>query len=357
VTPIAPHITAFLREYLAVQRGASQHTCDSYAGSFQLLFDFASKQLKVAPSAIGLEQIDAALVSSFLEHLERVRGNAATTRNVRLAGIKAFFRFLEHRMPSALDQIRRVLAIPFKKTDSRLVAYLRRDELQAILDAPNPADFAGVRDRAMLHIAFAAGLRVSELIGLRLDDLTLQPTAGILVRGKGRRERSLPLNKEVTTTLRAWLAVRPDAQVPELFVNARGVHMSRWGFAHVLRKHVAAASQRCPSLKNKTVSPHVLRHTCAMVTLQATGDIRKVSLWLGHTSIQTTEIYTRVDPTEKLEAIMTITPMTLRKGRFRPTDKLIALLKDKSLWGADVSIDPGLLHSSSAAPPITTRAP
>ncbi len=357
MTSIAPHIAAFLREYLASQRGASQHTCDSYACSFQLLFDFASKRLKVAPSAISLEQIDAALVSSFLEYLERVRGNAATTRNVRLAAFKAFFRFLEHRMPSALDQIRRVLAIPFKKTDSRLVAYLKLDELQAILDAPNPAELAGVRDRAMLHIAFAAGLRVSELVGLRLDDLTLQPTAGILVRGKGRRERSLPLNKEVITALRAWLAVRPDAPVPELFLNARGEQMSRWGFAHVLRKHVSAATQQCQSLKNKPVSPHVLRHTCAMVTLQATGDIRKVSLWLGHTSTQTTEIYTRVDPTEKLEAIMAITPMALRRGRFRPTDKLIALLKDKSLCGAGVTIDPGLLHSSSTALHITTRSP
>jgi site-specific recombinase XerD len=187
MTPIAPHITAFLQEYLAVQRGASQHTCDSYACSFQLLFEFASEQLGVAPSAIGLEQIDAPLVSSFLEHLERVRGNAATTRNIRFAAIRAFFRYLEHRLPSALNQIRCVLAIPFKKTDSRLVAYLKVDELQAILDAPNPVDLAGVRDRAMLHIAFSAGLRVSELIGLRLDDLTLhlQPASSFAARGAG----------------------------------------------------------------------------------------------------------------------------------------------------------------------------
>jgi hypothetical protein len=131
--------------------------------------------------------------------------------------------------------------------------------------------------------------------------------------------------------------------------------MSRWGFAHVLRKHVTAASQRCPSLKEKTVSPHVLRHTCAMITLQATGDIRKVALWMGHTSTQTTEIYTRVDPTEKLEAIMAITPMALRKGRFRPTDKLIALLKGKLLWGAEVPTDPGLVRSSSADSPLLLR--
>ena len=232
MTPIAPHMAAFLQEYLSNQRGASQHTCDSYAQAFGLLFNFASKQLKVAPSAVVIEQLDATLVSAFLEHLERERHNTATTRNVRLAAIKSCFRFLEHRMPSALDQTRRILAIPFKKTDSRLIAYLSQDELQAILDAPNPSTAAGIRDRAMLHIAYAAGLRASELVGLLVGDVTLQPTVSILVRGKGRRERILPLNKEASTALRAWLAVRPDVQVPELFLNARGVGMTRWGFAH-----------------------------------------------------------------------------------------------------------------------------
>ena len=157
---------AFLQEYLPRQRGASQHTCDSYAHGFQLLFDFASRRLKVAPSAVALEQIDAALVGALLEHLERDRRNTASTRNVRLAAVKSFFRFLEHRLPAALEQIRRILAIPFKKTDSRLVAYLDQDELQTILDAPDPSTAAGIRDRAMLHIAFAAGLRASELVGL-----------------------------------------------------------------------------------------------------------------------------------------------------------------------------------------------
>jgi site-specific recombinase XerD len=286
----------------------------------------------------------------FLEHLETGRDNQASTRNVRLAAIKAFFRFLEYRVPAALDQIRRVYAIPFKNTDSRLVSYLPRDEMQKILDAPNPRTREGLRDRAMLHVAFAAGLRVSELIGLRLDDLTLQPTASILIRGKGRRERALLLWKETATVLRAWLAVRGEMQVPELFVNARGQSMSRWGFAYVLRKVVRAAGKTRPSLIGKQISPHVLRHSCAMLALDATQDIRKVSLWLGHSSIQTTEIYTRVVPAEKLDAINALTPPKIRPGRFRPPDQLLALLKGQSLWGVKnrqtpASKDRPLAHS------------
>ena len=210
MTPIAPHITAFLHGHLVTQRGASEHTCDTYASSFQLLFEYASRDLKVAPSQLWLEQIDASLVTAFLEYLENVRANSPSTRNVRLAAIRSFFRFVEHRVPSALEQVRRVLAIPFKKTDSKLVPYLNKEEMQALLDAPDPSTREGIRDRAMLHLALAAGLRVSELIGLRMGDLSLQPSASILVRGKGRRERALPLWRETTSALRAWLAVRGD---------------------------------------------------------------------------------------------------------------------------------------------------
>ena len=327
MTPIAPHITAFLRERLSVERQASEHTCDSYAYAFQLLFEFAGKKLKVTPSALHLEQIDAPLVLSFLQHLESLRGNRASSRNVRLAAIKSFMRFVEHRVPAALDQVRRVLAIPAKKTDTRLVGYLEIKEMQAVLDAPDPTTRYGIRDRAMLYLGFAAGLRVSELVGLQLNDLTWHSTPGIIIHGKGRRERALPLCKESADSIRAWLSLRGEALVPELFLNARGKNMTRSGFEYVLRKHVKAAAESCPSLVAKRVSPHKLRHTCAMIALQATRDIRKVSLWLGHTSVQSTEIYTRADPTQKLEAIEAITPPMLRRGRFRPPDKLIALLK------------------------------
>jgi site-specific recombinase XerD len=243
-----------------------------------------------------------------------------------LAAIKSFFRFLEYRQPAALEQIRRVLAIPFKKTDTRLVPYLLREELQALLDAPDPATHDGIRDRAMLHLAVCAGLRVSELTGLQIRDVDL-PSMSIHVLGKGRRERMLPLWKTTAAALRAWLAVRGTGAVPEVFVSARGEPLSRWGFAYLLKQHTAAAARQYPGLLKKRVSPHVLRHTCAMIVLQATQDIRKVSLWLGHANLTTTEIYTRGDPTEKLEAIEAVVPPQLRRGVFRPPDKLIALLK------------------------------
>jgi integrase/recombinase XerD len=268
--------------------------------------------------------------TAFLEHLEDARRNAPETRNVRLAAIKSFFPFLEHRQPAALEQIRRVLAIPFKKTNSRLVPYLVREEVQALLDAPDPANREGIRDRAMLHLAVCAGLRVSELTSLRIGDVTF-PAMSIRVLGKGRRERVLPLWKTSASALRAWLAIRGTAAAPEVFISNRGEPLSRWGFAYVLKQHVQTAGQLCPRLQNKRVSPHVLRHTCAMIVLQATQDIRKVSLWLGHATLASTEIYTRGDPTEKLEAIEAIVPPQLRKGSFRPPDKLIALLRDTAV--------------------------
>ena len=239
-------------------------------------------------------------------------------------------RFIEYRVPSALEQIQRILAIPMKKTDSRLVRHLSTEEIQALLDAPQPVDWAGIRDRAMLHLCFAAGLRVSELVGLRLEDLSLHPHAAVVVRGKGRRERCLPLWKQTAAALRAWLAVRGAAPVPEIFVNARRESLTRSGFEYILEKHARSASRHRPSLATKRISPHVLRHSCALTILKATKDLRKVSLWLGHANMQTTEIYTRADPSIKLEALDAVTAPSLRSGRFRASDKLIASLTSRS---------------------------
>jgi site-specific recombinase XerD len=327
MTPIAPHITAFLRQRLPVERNASDNTCDSYAYAFKLLFEYASGRLKVEPSALNLEQLDAPLVVAFLNYLETNRGNGASARNTRLAAIKSFMHFMAYRVPSAMEQIQRILAIPSKKAETRLVKHLTVDEMQSILDAPMPNYREGIRDRAMLHLCFAGGLRVSELVGLRLGDVSLQPHASILVHGKGRKERCLPLWKETTSALRAWLAVRGGVSVPELFVNARGEPMTRSGFEYILNKHAETASHRCPSLATKRISPHVLRHTCALTILQATKDLRKVSLWLGHANMQTTEMYTRADPSVKLEALESVIAPKLRSGRFKATDQLIASLK------------------------------
>ena len=329
MTPLAKHVSAFLHERLPVERRASEYTCDTYALALRLLFEFAANKLKVTPSELSLEQIDPPLVLAFLEHLEEQRHNCPTTRNVRLAAIRSFMRFIEYREPSALEQVKRVLAIPFKKTDTRLVTHLTMEEMQAILNTPDPDTRDGIRDRAMLYVAFSAGLRVSELVGLRMDNLSFEPRLCIRVLGKGRRERALPLWKEAATALRAWLAIRPPASVPEVFLNVRGATMSRSGFEYVLRRHASTAAQQCRSLRDKRVSPHVLRHSCAMMTLQATGDIRKVALWLGHASVQTTEMYLRADPTEMLDAMNSARPLNLRKGHFRPPDQLIAMLSEQ----------------------------
>lgn len=329
MTALAPHLSAFFEQRLTLECGASVNTRDSYAYAFKLLLEYTSKRLKVAPSRMEVEQIDAPMVVDFLNDLETTRSNGASSRNVRLAAIKSFMHFLEYRVPPVMEQIQRVLAIPMKKTSTRLVCHLTTAEIQALLDAPNPIDWAGIRDRAMLHLAFAAGLRVSELIGLRLEDLSLQPHTSILVHGKGRRERRLPLWKQTTAALRAWLVVRGAIPAPELFLNARREPMTRAGFEYILRKHVHTATENCPSLATKRISPHVLRHSCALVVLEATNDLRKVSLWLGHANMQTTEMYIRVDPAIKLEALNAVIAPRLRSGRFRASDQLIASLTDR----------------------------
>ena len=208
MTLLAPHLTAFLAERLPKERRASVHTCDTYAYAFKLLVVWAAERLRTTPSALTLEQLDAPCLLTFLEYLETDRKNSVRSRNARLAALKSFARFVEYRVPACVDQVRRILAIPAKKGDEGLVGYLTRPEMQALLDAPTQRAPSGLRDRAMLHLAYAGGLRVSELVGLCITDLTLQPTATVRVRGKGRRERVLPLWKTTTKVLREWLSVR-----------------------------------------------------------------------------------------------------------------------------------------------------
>ena len=323
-------MTAWLRQRLPLERGASPHTCDAYATAFQLLFTFAAGRLQVAPSELGFEQLDAALVLDFLDHIERDRGCGATTRNARLAAIKSFMRFMEYRDPAALDQIRRVLAIPAKRTITKPVRHLEPDEAKALLDAPDPSTRFGTRDRGLLHIAITGGLRVSELVGLRLSEVTFRDRyMDLRVRGKGRKERVLTLWKVVADSVRAWLAVRGESKAPELFLNARGEALTRAGAEYIIDKHVKTAGRVCMSLGGRQVSPHVLRHTCAMATLRATGDIRKVAIWLGHASTQTTEIYLSQDPVDRLETLEAVIPPSLRPGTFSPPDKLLAALRQK----------------------------
>ncbi|WP_286789893.1 tyrosine-type recombinase/integrase [Thioclava sp. UBA3469] len=308
------------------QRGYSPQTCETYAFSFKLLFDFAAKRLRTRPSRLAIEDLDAPMIVAFLTHIEQDRRNSVSTRNLRLAAVKAFMRYVEYRVPSALEQIGRVHAIPVKRHDQKLIRHLTMEEVRAILNAPDTTTRSGVRDRAMMHLCFAGGLRVSELVGTLTANLSLQQGATVTIRGKGRKERCLPLWKETARDLRAWLSVRGDVPAPELFVNARGEPMTRAGFEYVLDKHVRKAAKTCASLRDRRVSPHQLRHSCAVIMLQATHDIRKVALWLGHADIRTTEVYLRMDPSEKLEAVEAVVPPELRRGRFKAPDALIASL-------------------------------
>ena len=329
MTVLATHLAKFLREHLPRERNASPHTVASYAHSFTLLVRFAAERLKRRPTDLAVEDIDPKLVLAFLDHVEENRGNSARTRNTRLAAVRTFFRYLEYQAPACLEQALRIRALPIKRTDATLIDHLTRDEVQALLAAPDPRTVSGTRDRAMLHLTYAAGLRVSELLSLRIDDFPQRSLATVKILGKGRRERVLPLWRETQTVLRAWLAVRPPGQATELFLNRNGGRMSRDGFAHRLAQHVAIAVQKQPSLASKHVTPHVLRHSCAMHTLAATGDIRKVALWLGHASIQSTEAYLRVDPAEKLAVLAAHASPTVQKGKFRPpSDALLTMLGD-----------------------------
>lgn len=336
MTPLAPLVTAFFRKHLALDKGVSKNTSASYSYSFKFLCRYVSGRLKKAPSQLSLEDLDAPMIRDFLEHLERDCGNTPRTRNLRLTAIRSFIKYIEYEVPSALDHVRQIRAITNKRTEERLINHLTREEMKAVLDAPDPSTRKGIRDQAMLYLGFAAGMRVSELVGLRLDDMELDgPYPTILVRGKGRTQRRLPLWKKATRALRAWLAVRGSAPVPELFLNGRGQALTCSGFSYIVKKHAEAASQHCRSLSKKTISPHVLRHTCAMTSLQATRDIRKVALWLGHSSLKSTEIYLRADPTEKLNIIEKALPPNLRRGLFQIEDKLIAWLADQKLSAVD----------------------
>jgi site-specific recombinase XerD len=340
MTPLAPLITAFFNQRLPVELGASENTRATYAYAMRLLLQFASERLATEPSRLHLEQLDSKLILDYLAHLENERGNCVSTRNTRLAAIKSFMRFVQYRVPSALEQILRILELPTKKTDKPVVCYLSSEEYEALFDAPEPTSWDGIRDRAMLYLAVTLGLRVAELVGLQVDDVYFDGTPRILVRGKGRKHRILPLWGDASKLLRAWLAIRGQAPVPELFLNARGINMTRAGFAYIVKRHVRVAAQRCPSILHKRVSPHVLRHTCAMETLRGTKDPRKVALLLGHADANTTNIYIHAELGAKLEIINTLTPPHMRKGRFRPPDKLMAMLKQVSLCGVRASRNP-----------------
>ena len=313
MSDLARPLALFLREHLPRDRGASRHTIESYVVSFKLLAVFAARRHKVRPCQLEVGHLDTTTLLAFLDHLEAERNNGVRTRNARLSAIKSFFRYLEFRHPECLDLAAQVHALPQKKGDLPPVEYLNHAEVQALLDAPATDT--------------VTGLRVSELVGLALEDLKTPELDSIRVMGKGRRGRVLPLWKQTRTALRSWLRVRPNGTDRHLFLNAFGTGMTRRGFAKRLALHTETAGRTMPSIAGKTVTPHSLRHACALNTLEATGDIRQVALWLGHASLQSTEMYLRIDPANKLDILSARQPPNLRKGSFDGVqDELLAML-------------------------------
>jgi site-specific recombinase XerD len=234
MTPLAPDLSAFLQTHLPDECGASRHTIAAYARAFTLLLRFVAGRVKRTPSELFIEDLDIQTIRAFLEHIEEGRANSVRSRNARLAAIKSFFRFVEHRQPACLEQAMMIRAMPTKRTDAKLIDYLTKEEVRALLAAPNRHTPGGLRDRAMLHLAYAAGLRASELLAVRMDDFPVGSFSSVRILGKGRRERVLPLWKETQGAIRAWLAVRPGQVGPELFLNRDGRRITRDGFAYRL---------------------------------------------------------------------------------------------------------------------------
>ena len=320
-------LESFFSDRLMRQRQASPHTIASYRDTFRLLLTFAQQQREREPSSFSLTDLDASLIGAFLDHLEKQRGNSARSRNVRLAAIHSFFRYAALHEPGHAALIQRVLAMPSKRHDRKLVAFLTRPEMDALLAAPDRSTWGGRRDFALLLLALQTGLRVSELIALQPRDVVLSTGAHVRCDGKGRKERCTPLRKETAEVLRSWLRERHNDPTGPLFPNARGGRLSRDGVQHVLAKHVATAQQRCVSIKQKRVSPHVLRHSTAMDLLQHGVDRSVIALWLGHESVETTQIYLTANLEMKENALARATPMGVRAARFRPSDRLLAFLQ------------------------------
>lgn len=320
-------LQAYFTDRLSQQRGASPNTIASHRDTFRLFLEFARESLKKAPSLLSVRDLDAAFVGRFLEHVEKSRGNTPQTRNVRLAAIHSFFNYAAMREPSLCEQAQRVLAIPGKRHKTKPVDFLTRVEIDALLAAPDPKTWSGRRDRTLLLVAVQTGLRVSELIGLRCQDVVLGTGAHVRCVGKRRKERCTPLRKDARHALRIWFRERLGQPADVLFPNARGQPLSRDGVEYLLAKHVAAAGQVCASLKAKRVSPHVLRHSLAMELLQSGVDRSVIALWLGHESMETVQVYFHASLTLKEQALAKTRPLKQPPGRYRPSDKLMAFLQ------------------------------
>ena len=320
-------LQAFFTDRLMAQRNASPHTVASYRDTFRLLLVFAQERLGRPPSALALDDFDSSFIGDFLDHLENRRKNGARSRNARLAAIRSFFRYASYRLPEKSSLIQRVLAMPSKKYERALVDYLTERETAALLDAPDRGTWSGRRDFALMLLAVQTGLRVSELCGLRGRDLTFGTGTHVRCVGKGRKERCTPLTRSAALVVSAWVDEQRVLPDDWLFPNRAGKRLSTDGVQCILSKHVAVARRTCPSMEEKRVSPHVLRHTTAMNLLHSGTDIAVIALWLGHERIETTQIYVTADLAMKEKILGKTAIPAVKVQRFRPDDTLMAFLK------------------------------
>jgi integrase/recombinase XerD len=327
MTALAPIMEGFFTERLIGQRRASGHTIASYRDTFRLLLGYVQAHGGTSPSRLTLEDVDATVIAGFLAHLETNRHNSVRTRNNRLAAIHSLFAYAALRVPEHSELIARVLAIPAKRTERPLIGFLTDDEVDALLAAPDTDTMLGRRDHALLLVAIQTGLRVSELAALSWTDVELGAGAHVRCHGKGRKERITPLTTQTTTVLADWHAeTRPEPDDPMFPSRRQSSRLSTDGIAAIVARHANTTAAGCPSLGTKDVTPHVLRHTCAMRLLAVGVDITVIALWLGHESVETTQMYLHADLAIKERALARTTPPGTRPGRYRAPDTLLAFL-------------------------------
>jgi site-specific recombinase XerD len=319
-------LESFFTQRLMQQRQASPHTISSYRDTFRQFLKFTEQRFHKAPSLLTFQEINAPLIVAFLDHLEKHQRISTRSRNLRLTALRSFFRFAAYEAPAYAAQIQRVLAIPSKRFTRTLVPFLTRAEVDAILAAPDQRTWSGRRDHAFILLAVQTGLRLSEMTGLKRENIIFGAGAHVRVIGKGRKERCTPIARLVVSVLKAWLREphRGDGQM--LFPNAQGGRLSVHGVQYLLNKHRVTASISCPSLKLKRVTVHRLRHTMAMDLLQAGVDRSVIALWLGHERVETTQIYLEASLAMKEKALARTSPPHAKPGRYKPGDRVLAFL-------------------------------
>lgn len=329
MTALAPTVQAFFITRLGNELDASPHTVDSYRHTFRLLLTYAKAETGKEPAAMDLADLEAPLISGFLDHLESVRGNSVASRNTRLAAIHSFFRFASYRHPEHGQMIRQVLAIPQKKSETTAKSFLDEAEMEALIAAPDISSWLGRRDHTLLLVALRTGLRLSEITGLRCRDVDLRTPAHIKCLGKGRKRRDTPIDKPTSKVLATWMTERRGQPDDPLFPSRRGSRLSPDAVQRLVAKHVKVARVTCAGLAGKQISTHSLRHSLAMDLLRHGVDAAVVALWLGHEKLESVNAYIHADPTLKQRALDRLTPLNpmAEPGRYKPPDALLAFLE------------------------------